>query len=290
MGFIYKITNKLNNKSYIGLTTKSIEERWQEHLNNISRLKGKRPLYTAMSKYGVETFTIEQIEEVDNDFLGEREIYWINYYNTYNKGYNATLGGDGKWTRIIEQYDLQGKHIATYNNAYEAVQATGISESVIRGVCRGQYKTARKYIFKYADNDTPIAQLIELAKDNKCYKIQVCQYSLSGQLLAIWRSIAEAQNETKIYNIGKALNDTRPHSSFVWRTTDKEFLDNLDLTKIIVQLDNETNQILGYFDSFQKAARAVGKNNGSHISECCNNVKFRHSAHGYKWRFLKDVL
>lgn len=95
----------------------------------VNSLKDKRPLYKAIAKYGMENFSIETIEEVEDDFLGEREIYWINYYNSYSKGYNATLGGDGKWTRKILQYNLNGEFIASYNNINEAIENTKISES-----------------------------------------------------------------------------------------------------------------------------------------------------------------
>ena len=53
-----------------------------------------RPLYNAFSKYGLENFIIEEIEKIPNNLLNEREQYWIKYYDTYNNGYNATLGGD----------------------------------------------------------------------------------------------------------------------------------------------------------------------------------------------------
>ena len=86
MGFIYKITNNLNQKVYIGLTTKTIEQRWKEHLSVVNKHKEKRPLYNAINKYGVENFSISIVEEVDDEFLGEREKYWINQYNSYEKG------------------------------------------------------------------------------------------------------------------------------------------------------------------------------------------------------------
>lgn len=96
-GFIYKITNKLNQKSYIGKTEKNVEERWKTHCYDANKgIFNNRPLYSAINKYGKENFQIELIEEVDSDFLTNREIYWINFYNTYKAGYNATLGGEGK--------------------------------------------------------------------------------------------------------------------------------------------------------------------------------------------------
>jgi len=96
---IYKITNKLNNKCYIGKSS-DINKRWQTHRYEY---KGKREynklLYAAFRKYGLENFTFEVLEEFNKDdyekFANNREQYWIMYYNSYENGYNATLGGDG---------------------------------------------------------------------------------------------------------------------------------------------------------------------------------------------------
>ena len=97
MGRIYKITNDINNKVYIGQTIKTLTKRWQQHKCNSTKEYFKQiVLYKAFKKYGIEHFHIEEIEEVENDLLDEREKYWIQYYNCYgNNGYNATIGGDG---------------------------------------------------------------------------------------------------------------------------------------------------------------------------------------------------
>lgn len=109
MGFIYKITNDINDKIYIGKTNFSIEKRFQEHCRDaVKAHMEKRPLYRAMQKYGIDKFHIELIEETDD--TENREIYWIKFFNSYEKGYNATLGGDSKnlydhhliLTRLIE--------------------------------------------------------------------------------------------------------------------------------------------------------------------------------------------
>ena len=97
MSFIYKITNDINDKIYIGKTNATIQKRWQEHCHDFCKGRNKnRPLYYAMNKYGIEHFKAEKIEECEYDIAEEREVYWINYYNSYINGYNATLGGDGK--------------------------------------------------------------------------------------------------------------------------------------------------------------------------------------------------
>ncbi len=99
MAYIYLITNDINNKQYVGKTEHAtILDRWKEHCNDYKLYKNNsRPLYKAMKKYGIEHFYIEEIEKVPpNVNLDEREKFWINFYDTYKHGYNATLGGDGK--------------------------------------------------------------------------------------------------------------------------------------------------------------------------------------------------
>lgn len=98
MSYIYKIINTVNNKVYIGKTAFSIQKRFQEHCKDAFRERNeKRPLYNAMRKYGIEAFSIELIEECDDTRAADREAYWIGVYNAYSTGYNATLGGDGKF-------------------------------------------------------------------------------------------------------------------------------------------------------------------------------------------------
>lgn len=101
MAYIYKITNQINGKIYIGKTLSTIENRWSQHKYDYYKDRAEqRPLYSAMLKYGLEYFKIQQIEECPAEIAGEREKYWIQYYNSYvgsqnSNGYNATIGGDG---------------------------------------------------------------------------------------------------------------------------------------------------------------------------------------------------
>lgn len=102
MGYIYKITNNINDKIYIGKTEFDIKKRFKEHYQeSLRQCEEKRPLYNAINKYGIEHFKIELIEECSN--IEEREKYWIEFFDSYYKGYNATLGGDGK---TLINYDL----------------------------------------------------------------------------------------------------------------------------------------------------------------------------------------
>ena len=97
MGSIYKITNQLNNKVYIGKTTKQPLLWWEKHLQNAFNTNLDYPLYRALRKYGKDNFSFDIIEDnIDDLILDDREKYWIAFYNSFSgEGYNATAGGDG---------------------------------------------------------------------------------------------------------------------------------------------------------------------------------------------------
>ena len=117
MPYIYKITNDINNKVYIGKTLDTIEKRWKEHCRDYKKeTENSRPLYRAITKYGLEHFSISILEECDKKILDERERFWIEYYRSFKYGYNATLGGDG---RAYCDYDLI---LALYNNGFNLKQ------------------------------------------------------------------------------------------------------------------------------------------------------------------------
>ena len=94
-GRIYKITNKENGLIYIGCTISSLDKRFKEHLSRCFTSNYKSKLYNSMKKYGQENFTIELIEECDFNFIYETEKKYIDQYNSYNNGLNATIGGEG---------------------------------------------------------------------------------------------------------------------------------------------------------------------------------------------------
>lgn len=91
---IYLITNIINGRKYVGLTTKPIEERFKAH-KYAANLNQGYYLHNAMRKYGVDNFKIELIDTADSiDELKEKEIFNIEKYDTFNTGYNLTIGGD----------------------------------------------------------------------------------------------------------------------------------------------------------------------------------------------------
>ena len=93
-GFIYIIKNTVNSKVYIGQTRTSVDQRWKEHLRHAQY--GDQVINRAMKKYGVDKFYIETLEICDISILDEREIYYIDLYDSTDKskGYNVSIGGN----------------------------------------------------------------------------------------------------------------------------------------------------------------------------------------------------
>ena len=155
-GFIYKITNNLNNKVYIGQTIQKPIERFYQHCaKKCDKYILNMVIHKAIFKYGKDNFTFEVIEEVPKQQLNEREEYWIKYYNSYTDGYNSTKGGQ-KGNKpfknidnnaIIEQYQ-QGKSLRTIGKMFNIDKAT-VKSILIRNNIK--LRTTRTYKLSQED-------------------------------------------------------------------------------------------------------------------------------------------
>lgn len=107
MGFVYKITNQVNGKEYVGKTNFSLEKRWSEHQRDVWKERNNhRALYRAIRKYGITNFIIQPLFESESpQELEEMEIKLIKEYNTFGEGYNMTAGGDGKTYVMTSEED-----------------------------------------------------------------------------------------------------------------------------------------------------------------------------------------
>lgn len=102
---VYKHTNKINNKVYIGITGKSPEDRWGKNGNKYSK-KSQPIFYNAIQKYGWDNFIHEILfEKLTKKEAYEKEKELIAFYDSTNheKGYNCSTGGEAsacgcKWT------------------------------------------------------------------------------------------------------------------------------------------------------------------------------------------------
>lgn len=177
MGYIYKITNLVNNKVYIGKTERTIEARWNEHKRHIAELQ-RLPLYRALKKYGIDNFSIEEVEECNNLLLDEREIFWIKHYNAYKNGYNCTEGGEGgiktyeeDIDEIIQRYQ-KGERLdllcKEYHHDYASIRPKIIEKGVVINTHAGPSKVS-----------IPIAQID----------------STTNEIIAIYPSIKKASEQ-----------------------------------------------------------------------------------------------
>lgn len=211
MGFIYKITNNLNQKSYIGKTERTIEIRYKEHIRHSKILD--LPLYRAFNKYGIENFTVSELEECDNQDLDKREIYWINFYKTYSNGYNCTAGGEGgiktyeeDLEEIIAQYQ-KGERLdllcKKYHHDYNSIKPHLIQRGVIIETNAGPKKLSKQ-----------IAQI-----DPKTNTIINIYPSISAAARAICE---EGKNPRAIANhISKQKDTKNICHKFLWKTINK---------------------------------------------------------------------
>ena len=131
MGYIYCIENLINHKKYIGKTLFSVEARWKKHIWDSHRVNIQhRPLYLALNKYGINAFQVSTIEKCDNNIINEREKHWISVFDTYNNGYNATLGGDGTQLYNIQE-DVMWNLFTQHKTPKEMAQYFGCSTDTI---------------------------------------------------------------------------------------------------------------------------------------------------------------
>ena len=275
MGYIYKITNKINLKIYIGQISNSIQTRFSQHIydSNHSNCSGYNYLlHKAIRKYGKDNFILEEIEKVDDNFLQEREIYWIKHFNCcIPNGYNMTQGGEGcpiyNRNEICQKWD------------------NGLSTKEIKkqyGMCDTTLKNILKNYSAYSkEEDLHRQGLIK----------RVYQYNSNGTLITIHNSINEAAESVHVDRsiISRCCSGEKKSSKgFIWSFSPITFtnkkIKNYKLRKVIKMDMN--NNILEVYDNLSVAGRAMNKKNTSYIKECC--LGQRDSMSGFKWKFYEE--
>lgn len=188
MGYIYKITNMINQHSYIGKTDQADPyQRWKRH-QSAAKLDTRCqhfPLYLALNKYGIQNFSFDIIEETQDTTL--REIYWIDFYNTYKEGYNATLGGEG--CPIINVEEIINLYSQGYNCKQIAIQ-THHDAGWIAGILHQHniiVKPSKDYCSKqvsqYSKEGTFIQDFVSLSAAARwCTENGKAKHALAGEI------------------------------------------------------------------------------------------------------------
>lgn len=302
---IYKITNNINGKAYIGQSV-NIHKRWKrekEDSKNENSHSYNYPLMKAFRKYGIENFEFTIIEECEVSELNKREAYWINFYNTFFEGYNQTLGGDSTARQPKEK--IIGI-ISDLNNTgmshKEIALKWDISVEMVQGINTGRYW---RFDTNYPLQKRKIAKTYycqacgkEISKGSKlcldCYELTQKMISKRPEKEILTKDLYECRgNFTEIgRKYGVDGNTIRkwctkyglPNKSSDYK--EKKVKKKVRAAKIgVIQVDKESGEEINRFDSASDAERSLGLScHASHIIEVCRGK--RKTAYGYKWSFL----
>lgn len=226
---IYKITNKINNKIYIGQSI-DIKERWKQHFYkayNEKELGYNSAIHQAFRKYGYENFSFEVIELCEKEELDAKEIYWIKTLNSLTpNGYNILSGGQLNRASTRQLFCSKcGKEISRGNSS---------------GLCRS------------------CAQVKVLITKEELYEKLLENEGNFTKVGAFYGITDNAvRNKCKNFNLPY-------HSSDYKQKKEKK-----PYQKQVVQIDKNTKEIIHIYKSIAEAARAVGASKGSHITEAC---------------------
>lgn len=207
---IYKITNRINNKCYIGQSV-DIKARLAHHKSdayNEKLPKYRYPLYRAIRKYGKENFDFEVLELVEDiDLLTQRELYW---YNKFDNKYNLETPTKtlSKFTREIYQLDANsGKKIASFISSKDVERKLGLDASSISKACKGKLFEIGGYLWCYAE-DYATWEKPQYTRMNA--RVKQIDYH-TREVIEVFKSAREAFEKTGIayQNISKVCNGKR---------------------------------------------------------------------------------
>ena len=168
---IYKIENKINGKVYIGQSI-DIKSRWNKYILDSKTWQitnQSAVIHKALNKYGVNNFSFEVLEECNPNELDEKEIFWIDYYDSYYNGYNCTKGGSRNadhFKKKVYYYALTGELLGSFESVKEAGEKLSIPSPLISNCCLGKAKSTHGFQFSYKEeNKGPFKQQKEKQRE-----------------------------------------------------------------------------------------------------------------------------
>jgi len=185
MGYIYTITNKIDNKIYVGQTVRDLEARWKDHLKKRSNC---RYLHSALKKYGIDNFVFKLVCITFDNQLDDMEIKYIEKYNCLvPNGYNLRLGGNsGRHNAETKQKISETLKKNFANGLVHSKPQLGkphseITKKKISEICKGR-KLSKETINK----------IIATRNKNKIIQKKIIQFDVAGNRLNSFDSCREA--------------------------------------------------------------------------------------------------
>ena len=301
-GIIYKFTNNINGHSYIGQTINP-KSRYQDH---IGRIKKNTGLDTAIAKYGAENFSYEVLYETPllpcyqvKELLNEKEIYYINKFDTYNNGYNQTLGGKGTVGMPCSE---KSKEFRKWYNAHRNELLTDetrkkLSENAIKNKDKmhsieARKKMSDKNIFIQKSEES-IQKMKDSLKGRSTRQGVKINFYDGDKLIKQFDSRKECfeffEGKISEYTIKCMLSKHSKCRKYpMYRL---EYADNKDHHIIIknekiVQLTLD-NQLVKIWDSLSECERETGYNK-SVIAKVCKHLPHSHSYKGFIWMYENE--
>lgn len=277
---IYKITNLLNQKCYIGQSI-NIKQRWKQHRAN-SQVRDEA-LYLAIQKYGIENFSFEVIEECKEEELDLKEQYYINYYDSYNNGYNMTLGGQNNKDffseKIFKLWD-EGKNISEISSILNLSRGTihkRLKDYINYSVSESKSRGGRLHYKVQLDKNT----LPDHMKPKHIY-----QYDIWGNQIRCWDSASQISSILKIDKslIGKAIRgEYLQAGGYQWKIEEnaEDISNSINLKFGIIQKDFNNN-VINKFNSLKDIEIYLGKKPTS-VNKCLKDKQ--KTAYGFLWEY-----
>lgn len=296
---IYKHTNKINGKCYIGQTCyNNPVHRWH---SDGSGYKAQQKFYRAILKYGWENFEHQVlVEGLTKQEADELEIAYIEQFDSIRHGYNLLIGGSGQTTQSkpIYKLSLTKEILAEYSSIREAAsqlysETFNAARNSIGKCCSGQLRQYKGFSWCFVNEYS--AFKIKLCAGKTVGK-QVYQLSLEKEVLNQYGSYSEAAKAvgTTAINIKRGCDLYCKVKGYFWcRIDDLSYCRAYQqphgkLTHLIYQLD-DTKNILNIFSSGRSALRAMrpeAVSSSNDILDCCRGIRL--TAYGYYWCFAED--
>ena len=300
---VYVHINKINGKTYVGITRLSSSKRW----GNKGYGYRYQPFYKAIKKYGWDNFEhFIFANNLTEDEAVKMESFLIVKLESLmsQNGYNVSLGGDFSKAKMrkVAKYNPFGECIEIYNSIFDAAEANNIDEATISDVCIRRFYSAAKYGWRYIDEyegDGYLNIAAEFPRDKYDKFYPILQFDLKGNFVKRYDdsfSLPSDFNRKYVQNCcrGKSKRangyawtyevDIKDTNSFI----PKKWNNYSVRRRAIVQLTLDGSYVRRFESAFE--AGKILHYNASTINQVCRGNGKTKTTHGYRFEYEDNYL